>query len=102
MPCTKSAWNRVLNKRVFGSSAYDNIESNTSSNLSKKSGIEVQLEEAIARQGDELALSGVLLELSRGIGIVSGLKNASLNSTVQIFDEKRQAVIYTFALWYQA
>ncbi|OQR84550.1 H - or Na -translocating F-type, V-type and A-type ATPase (F-ATPase) Superfamily [Achlya hypogyna] len=60
--------------------------------LEAKSAVEIQLEEAIMREGDELAESGLLLALTQGVGVVSGLKHASLNSTVDIFDEEDQLV----------
>ncbi|KDO25322.1 hypothetical protein SPRG_09148 [Saprolegnia parasitica CBS 223.65] len=62
------------------------------SSLEEKSAVEIQLEEAIMREGDELAESGLLLALTQGVGVVSGLKHASLNSTVHIFDEDGQLV----------
>ncbi|KAH9067295.1 hypothetical protein Ae201684P_021455 [Aphanomyces euteiches] len=62
------------------------------SNLNKKSSVEVQLEEAIMRQDDELAPSGVLLALIQGVGTVSGLRDASLNSMVHILDEEGRVV----------
>ncbi|KAF0683848.1 Aste57867_24123 [Aphanomyces stellatus] len=62
------------------------------SNLYKKSAVEVQLEEAITRQDDELAVSGVLLSLTQGVGTVSGLRDASLNSTVHVMDEDGRVV----------
>jgi hypothetical protein len=65
--------------------------------LSQKSSVEVQLEEAMAREMEDggagaLAESGILLALRQGVGVVSGLKNASLNAMVDIFDENHQRV----------
>ncbi|RHY75462.1 hypothetical protein DYB38_005348 [Aphanomyces astaci] len=62
------------------------------STVHKKSAVEVQLEEAITRDDDELAPTGLLLALTQGVGTVSGLRDASLNSTVHVFDEDRQVV----------
>ncbi|RHY32257.1 hypothetical protein DYB32_002717 [Aphanomyces invadans] len=68
------------------------VEAVKRSNVHKKSAVEVQLEEAITRDDDELSPTGILLALTQGVGTVSGLRDASLNSTVHVFDEARQVV----------
>ncbi|OQR91209.1 H - or Na -translocating F-type, V-type and A-type ATPase (F-ATPase) Superfamily [Thraustotheca clavata] len=88
---------RALEARKFNTYEYSPAEQESilkvaRATLENKSAVEIQLEEAIMRQEDELAESGILLALTQGVGIVSGLRNASLNSTVDIFDEDHQRV----------
>ncbi|RHY03654.1 hypothetical protein DYB36_005367, partial [Aphanomyces astaci] len=83
---------RALSSYGYADVQVGDVTSVKRSTVHKKSAVEVQLEEAITRDDDELAPTGLLLALTQGVGTVSGLRDASLNSTVHVFDEDRQVV----------